>query len=55
MQVRLDMTILLMQKQVNYNTFRIRIQRSCWVHIPTVKLKIMSYEEWLEKYVDMPE
>ena len=37
-------------KTINMNTFR--IQRSSTFNTPTVKLKIMSYEEWLEKYAD---
>ena len=37
-------------KTINMNSFRIK--RSDSLNIGTIKLKIMSYEEYLEKYID---
>ena len=37
-------------KTVNMNTFRIK--RDSDLNVETVKLKVLSYEEWLDKYAD---
>jgi hypothetical protein len=37
-------------KTINMNSFRIK--RDSSLNVGTIKLKVMSYEEWLEKYVD---
>ena len=37
-------------KTINMNTFRIK--RDSDLNVETVKLKILSYEEWLDKYAD---
>lgn len=37
-------------KTINMNTFRIK--RDSDLNVETVKLKVLSYEEWLDKYVD---
>jgi hypothetical protein len=37
-------------KTVNMNTFRVK--RDASLDVETVKLKILSYEEWLDKYAD---
>lgn len=39
-------------KTVNYNTFRIKGGVVDDVEVKTKKLKIMQYEEWLDKYAD---
>ena len=37
-------------KTINMNTFRIK--RNADLNVETVKLKILSYEEWLDKFAD---
>lgn len=37
-------------KTINMNTFRIK--RDADLNVSTVKLKVLSYEEWLDKYAD---
>lgn len=37
-------------KTINMNTFRIK--RDSDLNVETVKLKVLSYEEWLDKYAD---
>ena len=37
-------------KTINMNTFRVK--RDADLNVETVKLKVMSYEEWLDKYAD---
>ena len=37
-------------KTVNMNTFRIK--RDATLNVGTVKLKVLSYEEWLDKFAD---
>ena len=37
-------------KTINMNTFRVK--RDANLNVETVKLKVMSYEEWLDKYAD---
>ena len=37
-------------KTINMNTFRIK--RDSNLNVETVKLKVLSYEEWLDKYAD---
>lgn len=39
-------------KTVNYNTFRIKRDTIDGKEVPTQKLKIMQYEEWLDKHAD---
>ena len=38
-------------KTINMNTFRIK--RNASLNVETIKLKILSYEEYLDKYADM--
>ena len=38
-------------KTINMNTFRIK--RNASLNVDTIKLKILSYEEYLDKYADM--
>jgi hypothetical protein len=38
-------------KTINMNTFRIK--RDASLNVETIKLKILSYEEYLDKYADM--
>ena len=37
-------------KTINMNTFRIK--RDDALNVGTVKLKVLTYEEWLDKYAD---
>ena len=37
-------------KTINMNTFRIK--RDADLNVETIKLKVLSYEEWLDKYAD---
>ena len=37
-------------KTINMNTFRIK--RDASLNVSTVKLKVLTYEEWLDKYAD---